>query len=442
MGSQVQKNYLNEVQILEHFMEMERRFKRNTERPFFPSLDYFLDDDVDRLRRLKTQVENMVHFVGLGSKPIKMKLEKLDGAAAYISLSDMSVVDITIDEDEYKDNNFDRIFGALAHELGHFVLKSHGLWFNQLLDIENEVYADLSTFYLGFGKFVLRGFLVGNPIGYLTPETYIWAYVISEYLCGRAPDRTALPDKIINQINTATAECKTKWIRNVKSEQDLKEEYKKLSIPVGTTFSIFSILENVIKNEATLLGRYINQLSKTCLTEADNSPLDCRKAAIAYYTFLNRNSSSFLAQEHLSKFIEFLALMQIEKFDYVKKVYETVDHKCPYCGTIINNPAFDEKEGKRIFHIRCKKCQTQFVVNNDLPHIQSRIKERVSHINSLVPFYSDEHVVARTIKYLHEKNEKLESQNAALINENANLKDKIKKWRSLNWWQRLWYKDN
>ena len=72
---------LNELQILEHYQEMEKRFKRNTERPFFPSLDYFLDDK-DNLSLLKTQVENMIHFVGLGSMPLVINVEKLQNAAA------------------------------------------------------------------------------------------------------------------------------------------------------------------------------------------------------------------------------------------------------------------------------------------------------------------------------------------------------------------------
>ena len=255
---QVQSYFLNEAQILEHFLEMEKRFKRYTEKEkrFFPSLEYFINDDQDKLSLLKSQVDDMIQFVGLVSMPNKIKIEKLNNAAAIINLSEASFVDITIDEDVYNNKGFDRIFATLAHELGHKILKESGLFFNGLLDFENEIYADLSTFYLGFGKFVMTGYNIidepGIHTGYLTPETYAMAYVISEYLNGHNPDKTALPQKIKNLISTAEAQCKTKWIKDACNEESIKRLYKEFSVPIGTTATILEIFNQIILKEAFL----------------------------------------------------------------------------------------------------------------------------------------------------------------------------------------------
>lgn len=460
MSGNIQKNYLNEVQILEHFMEMERRFKRNTDRPFYPSLDYFLDDSKDILDLLRAQAENMVHFVGLGNKPIKIKIEKLNNAVAQISLSDLSFIDITIDEDNYnhfksnRNYKFERIFAALAHELGHFILKYNGLWFHGFLDIENEIYADLSMFYLGFGKFVLKGFFDGSRAGYLRPETYAMAYVLSEYLNGKDPDTNLLPENIINLIETAKSNCKTKWIKNIKSEEDMKQEYKKLSIHAGTTCTIMSIYESILNQETTSLGNYIKHLNEICLNKAENTPLNYRKASIAYATFLKNDIHNYLGETNLNKWIEMLSYLEIEqqfKFDIIAA---NITHKCPYCGATINNPAFKTEEGKRIFHIRCNKCQTQFVVDNNIPRILSQIKKHFKKFNNIVPIYKDGPVILKALESLQEKIVSKDRQIASLGQEMKRLKmsegklqteiNRLKydviKWRSMNWWQRLWHK--
>lgn len=460
MADNIQNKYLNEVQILEHFMEMERRFQRNTEDPFFPSLDYFLDDSKDILDLLTAQAENMVYFVGLGNKPINIKIKKLKNAVAQISLSDLSFIDITIDEDEYnhfkssRNYKFERIFAALAHELGHFILKYNGLWFNGFLDIENEIYADLSTFYLGFGKFVLKGFFDGSRAGYLHPETYAMAYVLSEYLNGKEPDTTLLPAKIITLIESAKSNCKTKWIKNIKSEDDIKKEYKSLSLHAGTTRTIISFFESIFKQETLSLRNYIVHLNEICLNNAENTPLNNRKVSIAYATFLKNDIHNYLGETNLNKWIEMLAFLEIEHNFELDKISANITHRCPNCGATINNPLFKTDEGKRIFHIRCNKCLTQFVVDNNIPRILSHIKNHFEHLNRMVPLYNKGPVISKAMEYKQDKIESKDRQIFSLEQEIKRLKrseDKLQtevntwkyelaKWRSMNWWQRLWHK--
>ena len=451
----VQSYFLDEVQILEHFLEMEKRFKRYTEKEkrFFPSLDFFINDDQDKLSRLKTQVDDMIHFVGLGSIPNKIKIEKLNNAAALINLSETSFVDITIDEEVYNHNGFDKIFATLAHELGHKILKNSGLFFNGLLDFENEIYADLSTFYLGFGKFVIRGYNIisdsGSRTGYLTPETYAMAYVISEYLNGHNPDKAALPQKVIELISKAESKCKTKWIKDSLNEEAIKKQYKDFSVPVGTTATILEIFNQINQKELTTVRNYITRLNSTFIQNPNKTPLDYRKIAIANATFQdNKDVNSFLAKPNLDKLVELVAFIISTRNYDLDELLRTIKHKCPNCGIEIINPSFKTEEGKRIFHIRCNKCQTQFVINNNLSEIKELILKHTSsyHKPSVVNkdgiFNSNSNNnQSENDNYYNDFEDDNSIYLEYLQREVNRLKEKEEKWKSLNWWQRIWYKE-
>ena len=390
---------------------MERRFKRNTERPFFPSLDYFLDDK-DNLSLLKTQVDNMIHFVGLGSMPLVINVAKLQNAAACINLSNVSSIDITIDEDVLKRNRFDTIFATLAHELGHKVLINNGLFFTGLMDMENEIYADLSTFYLGFGKFTLRGYnytegRIKQRYGYLTLETYAMAYVISEYMNGREPDTAALPDDVVELIKDATSKCQCKWIKNMTSEDVLKSYYKKETSSSGTTTTIIELFNAIIEKHAQASCEAMKALNQACLKQANSAPLDCRKSAIALavYNDLN-NSDSIITNHNLDNLLESLAFIVTSGGYDINSLMGSLKHKCPHCGTTIENPSFKTEDGKRVFHIRCKICDTVFAVDNNLENLK--------------------YLIQNQIDYKAEYNR---------------LRYKEEMWKSMNWWQRMWYKE-
>lgn len=401
---------LNELQILEHYQEMEKRFKRNTERPFFPSLDYFLDDK-DNLSLLKTQVENMIHFVGLGSMPLVINVEKLQNAAACINLAEESSVNIAIDEDVLKRNRFDTIFVALAHELGHKVLIRSGLFFTGLMDIENEIYADLSTFYLGFGKFTLRGCNfteegIKHRYGYLTIETYAMAYVISEYMNGREPDTAALPDDIVALIKDAVSKCQCKWIKNMTNEEVVKSHYKKETSSSGTTTTILEIFNVILEKHASSSCEAMKALNQACLKQENGAPLDCRKNAIALAVYKDLNNSDSIINNHnLDNLLESLAFTITSSGYDINNLMTSLQHKCPHCGTIINNPSFKDANGKRVFHIRCKKCNTVFAVDNNLERLKNLIQEQIN--------------------YKAEYNRLIGMEQM---------------WKSMNWWKRMWYR--
>ena len=93
----------------------------------------------------------------------------------------------------------DKILAILVHEICHNVLRLYK--FPILSGIENEIYTDLATIYLGLGKYTLNGhrtvktrvenlgFQVNyhkttSKVGYLTDDTYYRAYVLNQLFRG------------------------------------------------------------------------------------------------------------------------------------------------------------------------------------------------------------------------------------------------------------------
>lgn len=420
---------LNEVQILEHFLEMEKHFRRQTERQYFPSLNYFLNEEKDKLRILTEEVENMVYFVGLNNIPVKINLNKLNNAAALINLAESSFIDITIDEEIYKQSNNQNyyiIFSALAHELGHFILKRHGIYYTGFMDFENEIYADLSTFYLGFGEFVMEGYKYTDnnntihQMGYLTPESYAMAFTISEFLNGKKPNAYQFKDyNTANLIAKAVLRCKTKWIKSISNENDIKEYYKTLCINVGTITLLIDILNNIIDNEKKSIREYINSLNQNFLILADSVPLDYRKIAVVLSTFTDSTFINYSGEKEKSILIQILALIFELKGINIDDYLSSIKHKCPHCGSIINNPSFETNDGKRIYHFRCSKCKTQFAIDNNIPQVKLFIQNQLNTIKR------DRNIIKNAGFLLDRKKE---------------LEEKEARWKSMNWWQRLWHK--
>lgn len=154
--------YLSEIEILKRFSVMEKHFQRCTGKRYFPSLNFYLNYYDDPITSLKEEAEKMLAFVGLGAYTVKLKVEHLNNAAGLIELTADMYAEITLDIDIYKDIH--KSMATLSHEICHKVLFAHGIYFQDPIEIENEIYADLATFYVGFGAFTMKGYSFFNKI--------------------------------------------------------------------------------------------------------------------------------------------------------------------------------------------------------------------------------------------------------------------------------------
>lgn len=122
------------------------------------------------------------------------------------------IISITIGNEAK--GNPDRILAILTHELCHNILRLKN--FPILTGIENEIYTDLATIYLGLGKYTLKGHKFSktteqkmfnqinyttttSTVGYLTDSTYYRAYIWNQ-IFRRYKDYSELPENIVNRL--------------------------------------------------------------------------------------------------------------------------------------------------------------------------------------------------------------------------------------------------
>ena len=383
---------LNEQQIVEHFAAMEKKFKRHTGDLFFPSLDYTLNliDSGDSLKSLKSEIERMVLFVGLGTMPVKLSVSTLMNAAAMINMSNTDCIDITIDSKRLEENHFDTIMATVAHELSHKVLYMNDIWFYPPLDFENEIYADLATFYLGFGKFTMINYLrkEGNlemKSGYLTPDTYAMAYVLSEYMNGRVPSTDGLPAHAVEEVNQAVGRCSLKWLGKLDSKDVTKEMFEFACQPLGTASLLLNLLERVVEKARAEIAKKTKELSNLYY---DKTPMECRKAQMGLRALeLDYNPNQPMGEALVSHLLNALSPLMDADIPGVKEVLTDaaqLTQRCPVCHNII--PLKEGWAGRSI-HTHCHKkitgtngemmeCDSHIMIDNNLNDVYRRLEER------------------------------------------------------------------
>ena len=391
---------LNEQQIVQHFAAMEKKFRRHTGDLFFPSLDYTLDliDSGDSLNSLKGEIERMVLFVGLGTMPVKLSVSTLINAAAMINMSNTDCIDITIDRERLKENHFDTIMATVAHELSHKVLYMNDIWFYPPLDFENEIYADLATFYLGFGKFTMINYQrkEGNmemKSGYLTPDTYAMAYVLSEYMNGRVPSTDGLPSHAVEEVNKAIQRCSLKWLCKLDSNNVTKQMFEFACHPLGTASLLLNLLERVVEKGRAEVAKKTKELSDFYY---DKTPMECRKAQMGLRALeLDYNPNQPMGEALVRHLLNSLLPLMDADIPGVKEVLTDaaqLTQRCPVCHNMI--PLKEEWAGRSV-HTHCHKkitgtngvneeCDSHIIIDNNLGDVCRRLEERHANAPAVV----------------------------------------------------------
>lgn len=366
--------YLSEIEILKKFSVMEKHFQRCTGKRYFPSLNFYLNYYDDPITSLKEEAEKMLAFVGLGAYTVKLKVEHLNNAAGLIELTADMYAEITLDIDIYKDIH--KSMATLSHEICHKVLFAHGIYFQDPIEIENEIYADLATFYVGFGAFTMKGYSFFNKIrtdtnisiqeeryGYLTPGTYGMAYHLMNVINGIIDDMDykELPDHAKKEIEKAK---KRAFLSSNISYKDLSRHFLTASKDLAKAKLL---LENALllldENDKVLQQRF-KELSNGFYGHSDEKDFEWHKIAIAYKYVLNTNEEG-KEHEELSALNDGLSLaidILTEKGLVLKSKESEFNstRRCPVCGEKISR-----KLDSKTFHFICPKCKSHFVIDNN-----------------------------------------------------------------------------
>lgn len=420
MNMKVQAIQLSEAEILRRFSNMEEKFPRREEKNYFPSLDFYLNYYDDRENAIRQEANKMMEFAGLGKYRSNIKFKKLDGAAGNISLNSDMVAEITVDEEIAK--NVDSLMATLAHEICHKVLYKHGIYFKEyLFKDENEVYADLATFYVGFGDLTMKGYKVGNNLaGYLSPDTYAMAYVLMTIINqGVDYNIEGLPPHVRLEINKASKICKLSTTRFVKICKDnYNEIYSETFSKIKDIYCFYDLIVAILPHIRDKMAFMSKDVSDT-FYNFEIKDLEWHKFNIAYHVSLftdEIDDDNYLLKLYGEKFgASFLNIYDAFNGDNILEKVGNYKRYCPNCGTPITKE-FEPRE----YHLVCPHCKTHFTIDGDTQKILNFIK------------------VMETQRNKQEQNSKdIIEANKRLETENGNLKKEIE---TLNKQREFWTK--
>lgn len=413
----VQAIHLTEGGILSRFAYMEEKFPRREGKNYFPSLDFYLNYHDNRELAIQEEANKMIEFAGLGTYRSTVKFAKLEGAAGNIHLNANMIAEITIDEDIAK--SFDAVMATLAHEICHKVLYSHGIDF-PFMKQENEVYADLATFYVGFGDLIMKGYNVDNHLlGYLTPGTYAMAYVLISIINkGVEYNVNNLPVHARTEIVNAQRNCElSKTSFTSLNEDRLSQVFSEAFSEICKLHEYYDLLLAAIPEVQSRIS-FLSKNVSDAFYNYDSKYLEWHKFLIAYYTLVyakpncKDNATLMLYKEKISgAFLDVFSALEVGE-DVFKAI--KITRHCPNCGFTINK----ELESRE-YHLVCPKCKKHFVIHGD-------IKKNISYFASWdKSAKSIDFELKRENERLKEINRLLEEEKKLLIIENNSLKKKM-----------------
>lgn len=357
--------YLSEVEILRRFSVMEKKFPRCSGRYYFPSLNFYLNYYDEPKESLKQEADNMLAYVGLGMYTARVSISKLKGAVGKIELTDDMYAEITIDCNEYKEK--DHVLATLAHELCHKILYRNGLFFEKFMEIENEIYADLATFYVGFGDLTMNdNRLKDESVAYLTWSTYAMAYNVFCIINGTINyEKSNLPDFAKKEVikaynNSYLAKAKLFTHNNISSL------YVQTCSELSYLKQVYDIINSILEKNRKPLQERFTILNSVFYGFDSEKELEWHKMDIAYnyicYNNPNANTSEYKGIKQFEEtLIYILDILAENGFVEITNGSDLMTKlECPICRKLINN----NLESKR-YHFICPSCKSHFVINND-----------------------------------------------------------------------------
>lgn len=370
----VQSINLSAAQILERFSQMEKHFPRHIGKNYFPSLNFYLNYFDNPVNSIKEEADNMLKFIGMGMYTAKVYIKKLDGASGNIQLTSDMYAEITLDEEGYK--IVDDVMVTLAHELCHKILYQNGIYFRHFLELENEIYADLATFYVGFGDLTMKGYKIKEKIGgYLTPSTYAMAYHIMNVINGNIDyDYRNLPDHAKREVETAKKKWNLTGLNGI-TLQNVSSLYMKACSELAELKLLYDNLQSLLDENAEIIKEKFSKINEGFYRFPKDSDFEWYKMSIAYEYInncdLNDNSYVFKIKELKDKLI--ISLDLLSEYGLVNKTKES-DYKpklgCPVCKQPISKTLEQKK-----YHFICPKCKTHIVIDNDNSNLLKSINK-------------------------------------------------------------------
>lgn len=375
----VQSLDLSIFEVLKRFCDMECRLPhREKFKLYNTTLRFYLNNDDDLAQTCQSEAENMMNFVGLiGYTPV-IKFDNLDNARGNINLNSSMTVVINLDESVRHDNY--AIMSTLAHEICHKLLYTSGLYYSDsFIKEENEILADLATFYVGFGNHTMNGFYrkMSNAeyrSGYLTPKTYGLAYIISCIVNDLNPFDMKLSEHGMAAIKEASKFIEEDFFYNKLDEESIKDGFLKAGRASSRVLQRLDYLMELIQAQRASIVDFDRRLNEMYYGNSQlhvKAPQATPYMALAVRHLQQRNDvlrDAKALDEKLDRNVKgFIPVMSkiLSDKGYKVPTFSNNNPSCPFCNHVSTK---DLKED-RPYHLVCPRCKRHFIVDMSFHNI-------------------------------------------------------------------------
>jgi len=364
------KIYLSPRQILTHLLDIEKKVGRKEFKIYTPS-KYNGGPISDGT--LENEAKRMFEFAGIYNLEMDVSYGKTAEGTGGNCLNNGigSLAQIRI-SDTFR-NNWKASIAILAHEVCHKILFLR--WLYNPDETENEIYAELTTIYLGFGELVLNGYQADNHcLGYLTLDTYKEIFLLVSVVCGNInssmlkhlkdsqKEYEPWADEVINlwEGEFDKRELVKKYF--VQTEQQIAEYHKNILF----VEQILSHLKTDIKNDFEKCNQFYYKDS--------NSALEMFFSLYVYY----------ISKEDHSEKVTKLNSAVIESLYNMYSIYQETGNMelklnliCPKCG---NKNGNSQKDNKRFIELKCGNPECGLHSTFDTEPWNATVYQRISDL--------------------------------------------------------------
>ena len=370
-----QEIYLTPKKILSYLVDFERRLPRRKYKEYVPAeitSAHITDEMLNRETRM------MLDFVGLESCTPDCHFSKTSAnTAGNINLNSEPVVRINISKD-FKENP-KAVVATLAHEICHKLLYTYGIYFPSMTNV-NEVYTDLCTIYIGFGKLIIDGYITNchnttHYLGYLDIHVYKDTYSIVKTANGIEIDSDEQFDFFLQNATELWQSRKSTRELFIESFKKQEAEYALFQKNAAVLNSIISQIQEKVNGNLN----YYNELffGNGNMFNKDNEPLLPISIFSVIYDVAYANEMN--EKSELTRPNEILGTLIVKLIDtnigIDTSILQTSSYRCPFCGK-----GFDHNKHKGINSIlKCNECKKHFYLDSSDFNIVGKRRQIKEH---------------------------------------------------------------
>ncbi len=372
-----QKIYLSPLNILSYLCDLEKKIPNRTPQEYVSNATCFQSDN-----DLNVEAKKMLEFVGLKRCEPNCTFETTHENIAGTTLNNNSLQSINISVSTTYVGNTKACLAILAHEICHKLIYLNGIDFPSL-PIYTEIFTDLCTIYVGFGKLVVDGYITKSKdndknggeithfLGYLKYDMYLHALYIV-YLCRggykNIPEIYIDDDQLLQD-----AVYKWKSIPNVRDylRSRFMAEEKALSEVLRNMLLIPQIFEQVFtKHKSAFIEK--SDVHKTLGTfSGDENYRSLQKFKAIYESIIKE--TALIECNEVSQSLDNLILTLTDKYEDIDlSALNYEKFKCPCCGKITSINGIIDRDTI----IKCKSCGVYFRFCNSYLNITKLRQER------------------------------------------------------------------